>query len=148
MIKLEEIVEMWKKDCVIDDMNLDDASKNAAKLHAKYLEFVSVTKLLLKKKRSERELLKKDKWLWFSGKMPKEDIDQRGWAYDPFGGLKIMKSDIDYYEKADPDLQKVESTIVYLETTLETLIDIMDTLKWRHQTIRNMIEWKKFTSGV
>ena len=80
--------------------------------------------------------------------MPKEDIDKRGWAYDPFNGLKIMKSDIDYYEKADPDLQKIESSIVHLETTLEALIDIMDTLKWRHQTIRNMIEWKKFTSGV
>ena len=59
-----------------------------------------------------------------------------------------MKSDIDYYEKADPELQKIDATVLYLETTLEALIEIMETLKWRHQTIRNMIEWKKFTSGV
>ena len=77
MINLEEVLEMWKKDSVIDDMNLDDASKNAAKLHAKYLEFVSVTKLMLKKRRAERETLKKDKWLWYMGKMPKEDMDKR-----------------------------------------------------------------------
>jgi hypothetical protein len=148
MINLEEVLEMWKKDSQIDDLNLDETSKNAAKLHSKYLEFVSVTKLLLKKRRAERESLRKDKWLWYMGKMPKQDMDARGWPYDPFNGLKIMKSDIDYYEKADPDLQKIDATVVYLETTLEALIDIMENLKWRHQTIKNMIEWKKFTSGV
>jgi hypothetical protein len=148
MINLEEVLEMWKKDSVIDDMNLDDASKNAAKLHAKYLEFVSVTKLMLKKRCAEQETLKKDKWLWYMGKMPKEDMDKRGWPYDPFNGLKIMKSDIDYYEKADPELQKIDATVLYLKTTLEALIEIMETLKWRHSTIRNILEWKKFTSGV
>jgi len=26
--------------------------------------------------------------------------------------------------------------------------EILDNIKWRHQTIKNMIEWRKFTSGV
>lgn len=148
MINIEEILEMWKKDCIIDDMNLDDSSKNTARMHAKYLELLSVTKLQLKRRELEQKTLLKDKWLHFNGKLDKDTINKYGWPYDPFNGLKIMKSDMDYYFNSDPELQKQETQIVYLKTLLETLSDIMDTLKWRHQTIKNMIEWKKFTSGV
>ena len=148
MINIEQILEMWKKDSSIDDMNLDDASKDTARLHAKYLELLSVTKLQLKKKEMDQKVMLRDKWLHFNGKLEKEMVDKYGWPYDPFNGLKIMKSDMDYYFNADPELQKQESAIVYLKTLVETLQEIMDTLKWRHQSIKNMIEWKKFTSGV
>ena len=39
-------------------------------------------------------------------------------------------------------------TEVYFEAIEEALKEIMDTIKWRHQSIKNMIEWRKFTSGV
>lgn len=148
MINLEEILEMWKKDCVIDDMNLDDASKDTARLHAKYLELLSVAKGQLKKKEMDQKVLLRDKWLHFNGKLDKESIDKYGWPYDPFNGLKIMKSDMEYFFNADPQLQHQEGQVAYLKALTETLHEIMDTLKWRHQTVKNMIEWKKFTSGV
>ena len=28
--------------------------------------------------------LNKDKWLWYTGKMSKEDIEFHKWEYDPF----------------------------------------------------------------
>ena len=34
---LDEIHEMWKRDSQLDEMNLDNASRDAAKLHSKYL---------------------------------------------------------------------------------------------------------------
>lgn len=148
MVNIEDILEMWKTDSVIDDMNLDDATKNTARLHAKYLELLTVTKLQLKRKELEQKVLLRDKWLHFNGKLEKEAIDKYGWPYDPFNGLKVMKSDMDYYFNSDPELQKSETQITYLKSLLETLQEIMDTLKWRHQSIKNMIEWKKFTSGI
>ena len=48
-MNLENILELWKKDSVIDDMKLDEASRDSAKLHSKYLELHSVAKLKLKK---------------------------------------------------------------------------------------------------
>jgi hypothetical protein len=148
MINVEEILTMWKKDCIIDEMNLDEASKDTAKLHAKYLELLSITKLALKKKELDQRVLLKDKWMYFNGKMDKTQIDEKGWDYDPFGGHKIMKSDMQYIYESDPELQKSEVQITYLKTAVDTLQEIMDNLKWRHQTIKNMIEWRKFTSGV
>ena len=54
---------------------------------------------------------------------------------------------MDYYYDADPEIQKSEEKIQYLKTIIDTLEDMINSIKWRHQTIKNMIEWKKFSSG-
>lgn len=148
MNKLDDILEMWKKDSQIDSISLDESSKHFSKIHAKYLEMLSVTKLQLKKKELEQKILLRDKWLHFNGKLDKSKIDEYGWSYDPFNGLKILKSDFEYFFNADSDLQKSEELITYLKTVKETLSEIIENIKWKHQTIKNMIEWNKFTSGV
>ena len=140
---------MWEADSVIDEINLDETSIKSAKLHAKYLQLLSIAKLRLKKKEIEFDAMKKDKWLYFEGKMTKDQMDERGWKYDPFdGGTKPMKSNMDYYYKSDSDLTRLQSQIDYQKTLIDTLIDIMDNIKWRHQNIRNIIDWKKFTAGA
>ena len=147
MIDLDAIMKMWEKDSRIDGMALDDASLDAIKAHAKYLEILSVTKLQKKRKEHEQKKLLLDKWIYYSGKMDKAEIDKRGWPYDPFNGMHVMKADLPKYFEADADLQKSEETIVYLTTTIETLEEIIGTLRWRHQSIKNMIEHRKFVSG-
>ena len=42
MNNLQQILEMWKTDSVIDEMNLDESSRDSAKLHGKYLEILSL----------------------------------------------------------------------------------------------------------
>ena len=146
---LEDVLVMWKDDSVIDEINLDETSIKSAKLHAKYLELLSISKLRLRKKEMEFDAMKKDKWLYFEGKMTKDQMDERGWKYDPFnGGTKPMKSNMDYYYKSDSDLARLQAQIDYQKTLIDTLIDIMDNIKWRHQNIRNIIDWKKFTAGA
>jgi len=49
MNTLEQIIEMWKKDCQIDELELDASSRESAKLHSKYLELYSINKLKLKR---------------------------------------------------------------------------------------------------
>ena len=144
---LEDVLVMWKDDSVIDEINLDETSIKSAKLHAKYLELLSISKLRLRKKEMEFDAMKKDKWVYFEGKMTKDQMDERGWKYDPFnGGTKPMKSNMDYYYKSDSDLARLQAQIDYQKTLIDTLIDIMDNIKWRHQNIRNIIDWKRFVS--
>ena len=80
-------------------------------------------------------------------KMDQEQIEKMGWDPDPFDGLKILKGEMDYYYDADPEIQKSEEKIQYYKTILEALQEIIDNLKWRHQTIGNMIKWRQFESG-
>ena len=148
MIKLDELFDMWKKECQIDENNLDAATIQNAKLHSKYLEIHSMTKLQLKRKELEFKVLLKDKWLWYNGKMSQEEIAAKGWDYDPLNGLKILKGEMDYYYDSDKEIQEAQANIEYLKEMSDTTKEIIDTIKWRHQSIKNMIEWRKFTSGA
>ena len=148
MNNLQQILEMWKKDSAIDEMNLDESSRNSAKLHSKYLELLSVNRIKLKKAELDFKVLLKDKWLHYNGKLSKEELDEKGWNYDPLNGLTVLKGDMDYYYDSDPLIQQAQTKIEYLKELTDVLREIIDNIKWRHQTIKNMIEWRKFTSGV
>ena len=148
MNNLQQILEMWKTDSVIDEMNLDETSRDSAKLHGKYLEILSVNRMKLKKAELEFIVLLKDKWMHYNGKMSKEEIDKKGWDYDPLNGLTVLKGDMDYYYDSDPIIQEAQAKIEYLKEVCDTTKEILENIKWRHQNIKNMIEWRKFTSGI
>jgi len=144
---LEQVLDEWSKDSYIPSNNLDEASRETPKLHAKYLGLLSNAKLRLRKAEMDQKSLLKLKWLYYNGKMSKEEIEATGWDYDPFNGLKIMKGEMDYYYDSDKEIQESELKIQYIKTLIDTLKEIVDTLRWRHQTIGNMIKWKVFEAG-
>ena len=146
MIDLKQIHEMWSRDSEIR-MQLDECSRETPMLHAKYLEFLSTTKLQLKRAEFTQKVLLKEKWLYYNGKMSQEDVVAKGWDPDPFDGLKILKGEMEYYYDADPEIQKSEEKIQYFKTVIDTLEQIISNLNWRHQTIGNIIKWKQFESG-
>ena len=144
---LQKILESWKQDCVINNHKLDDASRDTPTLHAKYLSLLAEAKLQLKRAERSQKVLLKQKWLWYNGKMSQEEIEQLGWDYDPLNGLKIMKGEMDYYYDSDPEIQQSDEKIEYWKTVISTLTEIVDNLKWRHQTIGNIIRWRQFEAG-
>lgn len=148
MNTLDEILNAWEIDSKIDQNKLDNSSVDTAMLHAKYLQILSLTKLKLKRAEMSQKSLLKDKWLWYNGKMSKERMDELGWSYDPLDGLKILKGEYDYYYDSDKDIQQSEERITYLKTMVDTLQEIVETIRWRHQTIGNIIKWKMFEAGA
>jgi hypothetical protein len=149
MLQLDDIFKLWEQDSRIDEANLDETSVKSASLHSKYLELYSLARLNLKKKELSMAHLRKDKWLYYNGKMTKEEMDERGWQYDPFYGMtKPLKSDMDMFYNTDPDIMKLQGQIEYQATIVDALKDILDNIKWRHTTIKNIITWKQFTSGA
>tara|TARA_B100000575_G_scaffold294272_1_gene309175 strand:- start:473 stop:916 length:444 start_codon:yes stop_codon:yes gene_type:complete len=146
-MNLETVLEMWKKDSEIPQYNLDETSRQTPTLHAKYMEFMSIARLQMKKAEMDQKTLLKKKWLYYNGKMSQEQIEKEGWDFDPFEGLKVLKGEMDYYYDADTDIQKSEEKITYYKTYIETLTEIINVLKWRHSTIKNIIDWRRFESG-
>ena len=147
MITLQDILNQWKEDCKIDEMNLDETARLSPNVHAKYLELYALAKLELKKVEHVQKVLLKKKFLYYNGKMPQEEIEREGWNYDPFDGLRIMKTDLNYYYEGDDDIQRSEEKIEYWKTVILTLKEILDNVRWRSQTIKNMIEYRKFMAG-
>lgn len=147
MMDLNAILAMWAEDCQIDNSKLDKSSRETPILHAKYLRMLSEAKLMLKKAERDQKVLLKDKWLYYNGKMDYAEIESKGWAYDPFNGLKVMKGEMDYYYDSDPEIQRSEEKIEYWKTVISSLTEIIENLKWRHQNISNIIRWKQFEAG-
>jgi len=149
MIDLESILAEWKEDSQISPHQLDETSRVTPALHSKYLEYLSLTKLRLKKSEFKQKELLKDKYLYYEGKMSREEIESRGWAYDPYDGLNATTKNFkEYYYDSDKEIQDSEMRIQYLKTTVETLTEIVSKLNWRHQTIGNMIRWRSFEAGM
>jgi len=147
-MNIESLLEMWKKDAQIDEMALDEASRESAKLHSKYLDLYSKSKLRLKKLELDFKPLLRDKFLHYGGKLSQDELDTKGWEYDPLNGLTVLKGDMDKWYDADPIIQEHQLKIAMQEEIVNVLKEIMDNIKWRHQNIKNMIEWRKFTSGI
>ena len=138
----------WNEECSINDIELDVTSLDVPRLHAKYSEYLTDWKLVEKRLNLKYKELLKNKWLWYNGKLSQQEMDDLGWSYDPFNGLKIMKGDFNYFFESDKDLQAIRGKMDTAKVTIEYLIEIIDMLKWRHQTIKNIIEWRKFMAGA
>ncbi len=145
----EQILEMWKNDGQIDELKLDDTTIRMARIHSKYLELLTIAKMTRKKYDLEYKTLLKDKWLYYNGKLSKDQIDAFKWEYDPFGGLnKPLKGDMNYYYDADTDIQRSQALLEVQKIQVETIEEIMSTIRWRHQNIGNIIKWRSFEAGV
>jgi len=148
MNNLESILALWKKDCIIDEIQLDEASRDSAKLHSKYLDLYSVNRLKQKDLDLKYKIILRDKFKHYGGKLSQQEMDHKGWEYDPLGGHTVLKGDLDKWYDADEVIQEHQKRMAVQDEVVSTLKEIMENIKWRHQTIKNMIEWRKFTSGI
>lgn len=145
---LKEIKKEWKQDSPLDKTKLDDEALNVPYLQSKYLNYLSAVRKLIRKKEFELETLYHKKKEWYGGYLTKQDMDDMGWDYDPLKGRsKPLKSDMDAFVKVDPDIQKLREEIEELKEARDYLIDVVEACKWRHQHIRNAIDWARFMAG-
>ena len=144
MEKLEEIMEMWKKDAVID---LTDPSReilHVPVLHSKYLGFMTRHRIAERKAAAEYSKMKKVKWEYYSGKMSKEQLEQYGWEQFPF----TLKSDITTYLESDDDLIKLINKKVYYEETAKYCEYVLKELNQRTWQLKEHLQHERFIHGA
>jgi len=139
---LEQLQESVDKDLKINDTELDLESLKTPQLHNKYMKHLTKFKLMLSRAETEYNALKRDKWEYYTGKS-----DASVYAEKPFD-LKILRTDIDKYLEADEELQRAKQKVDYLSTTVDFLDRTIRLIANRGFTIKNAIDWRKFTSGA
>lgn len=140
-MNIEEIQILWEEDSKIDPDNLHQESLKIPSLHSKYYKIYNNITLLKKMEENKYKILKKDKWLYYSGKAEPEVYKN-----NPFDH-KVLKPDLDKYMDADPDLIKVLSKIEYYQMMINYLDGILKTILNRTYQIKNAIEYMRFTAG-
>ena len=139
---LEQLQLEADKDLKINDTELDLESLKTPQLHNKWMKHYTKFKLLLTRTEDELRTMKRDKWEYYTGK-----ADPSVYQAKPFD-LKIMRTDIDKYLEADEDLQRLSQKIAYLITVVDFLDKTIRIIVNRTYTIKNAIEWRRFTSGA
>jgi hypothetical protein len=79
--------------------------------------------------------------------MDDDTIKEYGWKPDALDGVRVMKNEMHHFFNADEDLQELNAKMEYLKITVDFLKECMQNITWRHQTIRNTIDWRKFMAG-
>lgn len=141
---IDEILEIWQKDSVIDKTELGGEALNIPKLHHKYYQIFVKEKLILRKQESEMKKLKLDKYEFLT-QGPNEETKDRGWKLPPRG--MILKADIPMYMESDQDIINQSLKIGYQQEKVELLESIIKTIVNRNFVIRAAIDWQKFIMG-
>jgi hypothetical protein len=145
-MKLTDLQEMWSKDCIIDELNLGKESIRTPVLHSKYVNYLSSTKLNLRKSESEYLSMRRKKYKYYRGEMSREELEEENW--DQWQGNKPLKNEMDEYLQVDPDLISLQDKVEYFKTVIYQLEQIVRSLNSRTWDIKNAIDYTKFTNGL
>jgi hypothetical protein len=144
-MNIEQIKAQAEIDTVIDTNHLDDEASRIPQIHNKYLCILMDEKLVLESLDSKLKILRRDKWLYYSGKLSQEELKQKGW--EPFD-LNILKQDIDRFIDSDIDIINLGNKVFLQKEKvnyIESVIKIISNKIWN---IRSSIEWIKFSQGL
>jgi hypothetical protein len=145
-MKLSDLQQSWAEDCKIDELNLGKESARTPNLHAKYLNFLTSTRLNLRKAESEYFNLRRLKYKYYRGELTQDELTDTGWLQ--WQGNKPLKNEMDEFLQCDKDLIELQDKIEYFKTVLYQLEQVIRSLNSRTWDIKNCIEWNKFTSGM
>lgn len=143
-MKIDEIIEMWQKDARIDDIELDREALNIPILHGKYLKIYYQEKLKAKANKIQYKTMSKVLSEYYRGDLnTPEDLEELG--REPWGRT-VLKQDISQYIEGDPQMIKLVTKMVYQETVVSLLEDIMRSINTRGFSIKSAIDWRKLTN--
>jgi hypothetical protein len=137
---------MWADDCKINETNLGHESARTPLLHSKYLNFLTSTRLNLRKAESEYLNCRRLKYRYYRGELTQDELIEEGWSQ--WQGNKPLKNEMDEFLQVDSDLIVLEDKVEYFKTVMYQLEQIIRSLNSRTWDIKNSIEWTKFTNGM
>jgi len=141
---IDELKIQVELDVSIDANHLDEESIKIPQIHNKYLCILMDEKIVYEKLESKYKILKRDKWLYYSGKMSKEELKKKSW--EPFD-LAIIKQDIDRFLESDEEIINISNKLFVQKEKINYLESVVKLISNKIWNIRSTIEWIKFTQG-
>jgi hypothetical protein len=141
-MNLEEIEKMWERDSVIDPDNLHEESLKIPQLHSKYYTLYNTITLLREKARETYNKVRLERYNYYSGKAPAEV-----YVEEPFPYKVRDKDALQRHMDADERLNKIDLKVRYYDVMLKFLEEIIRMITNRNYSIKNSIDFMKFTAG-
>jgi hypothetical protein len=142
-MKIEDIMEEWKKDAKIDEINLDTSSIDIPNLHAKWLEIRTKAKSKLIKLQYTKKELKKTLYEYYRGNLNNPD-DLKEIGREPLLN-KPLNSETTIYVDADDEMININLRIAAQEEIVEVLTEILKSINNRNWVIKAAVDYRKLT---
>ena len=144
-MNIEQIKAQAELDTIIDANHLDDEASRIPQIHNKYLCMLIDEKLIHENLESKLKILRRDKWLYYSGKLSEDELKRKGW--EPFD-LNILKQDLDRFIDSDQDIITLSNKVFLQKEKINYIEGVAKIISNKIWNIRSSIEWIKFTQGL
>lgn len=142
-MNIQELIEEWSKDAIINRLDLVTASLDTPKLHAKYYRIYMGEKARLIQWTNDLKELKLEKHEFLTDGPHSESPP--GWQLPAKG--KIIKADSERYVEADKLVIALSQRIDLQKEKAKMLESIIYSINTRNFVIRNAQDMIKFESG-
>lgn len=145
MVKLDQLIELWKEDSIIDETNPQKELIRTPILHAKYVEILSQHRIASQKAKFDYSKMKKIRREYYLGNLDKETLDEYNWEqFD----LKIgTKGNIDLYLESDENLIRFLEKKAYYDECTHICESILKELHSRTFQLKEYCTHQRFLSG-
>ena len=144
MINIDEIVESWREDSKIDDLNLDKENVRIPSLHSKYVGMMVDENKSLRTLIRDRAILRRLLRSYYLGKADTDDLEKLG--RDQFYE-KILKNELNEYMDTDELMIRINARISTQEEKIDVLKEIIRSINSRGYQLKNAIDWHRLTLG-
>lgn len=144
MINIDEIVESWREDSKIDDLNLDKENVRIPSLHSKYVGMMVDENKSLRTLIRDRAILRRLLRSYYLGKADTDDLEKLG--RDQFYE-KILKNELNEYMDTDELMIRINARISTQEEKIDVLKEILRSINSRGYQLKNAIDWHRLTMG-
>ena len=144
-MKIDELFDLWGKDSQIDRAEIGVESSKIPQLHHKYYKLFSAERLKLRMYEQDYKTLYKDKWDYYQGNTPEEDLREKGWVPNP---IRIIKQDLDKYIDSDPDIIKHNLRLAAQKEKVDFLDSVLRMISNRSFQLKGVIDWERFKVGI
>jgi len=140
---LEKVIGEWENDAKVDTTDPGKEMIRIPLLHAKYNKYLSLHKLAKARREADLYKLRKQKWMYYSGKMTQQELSELGW--EPFAFL--LKSDMSIFMDGDLEIQKVGAQITLHDEAVSFCTFVMKELNNRTWQMKEFMAWERFERG-
>lgn len=144
-MKLEEIMQWWEEDSIIDNTDLENEITRTGKLHSKYMTNLSKARLLSanvwKKYKEQREWKRR----YFRGDFNNAD-DLKKYGIEPYRGPTIQV-EVDRILDSDSELNDILLKKAYYDEIVLFCEAVVKELNNRTYAINGAIKLQMFLSG-
>ena len=142
-MKLEELLDLWKNDSKVDDIDLDTESLKIPELHGKYLKYLYDSRIQLRALKIKQKSLYNKLGQYYRGELNNPE-DLKELKREPWPKV-VLKQDIPEYIGADNSMMSLQSKIAYQEELVGCCEDILKNINNRGFQIRAAIDWRRLT---